>query len=313
MMLSGQWVRDRDEWGDLYRSCPHASPFLHPDVADALARYGQRPICIRTDGSQDSHGGLFVAHADDNEVGTSFGYNGFATTAGTSPAGDPSIAIARTLRERFEGPVQIKPAPGALPIFSEPWIVTPRDPAIVIDLVHDVDPSSGLLSGRCSKSMLRNVRLATNRGLRVEECTQPFRFEEFYGEYTENMRAKAAHRRFVFDRDFFTRSVPRLLELSLCRMYVALDDRDRFRGGLLVFRGVGVTYSGMLALDEGAKADKVSDLLYARSAVLEKESGQTDFVLGGGNASGDSLYQYKARFSRADPTPSCVMRLDPRS
>lgn len=161
---------------------------------------------------------------------------------------------------------------------------------VYIDLRQDKD----LILKNMKDTNREKIRKARRNEVSVTPAKEAGEIEEFHRLYTDSMERKNARDYYFFSCDFMKdvlRSFPDDSILLLARY------RNRLIGGIIILGKYDYAYSYLSASDPEFLSLGANNILKYEAMLWAKQKGYRYFILGGGNAVGDSLFKFKASFS----------------
>lgn len=149
----------------------------------------------------------------------------------------------------------------------------------------------------------KNVKKAQRSGVEIEVDLTGERFEDFYRIYVETMDRRAASGGYYFTRDYFEAIN---LELRGHFAYFHAIHGGQVASTELALVSKDSVYSFLGGTDSLAFNLRPNDLLKFEIIRWAKQTGRTNFVLGGGYEPNDGIFRYKRAFAPNGNRPFSV-------
>jgi hypothetical protein len=180
-----------------------------------------------------------------------------------------------------------------VPVQTCPDIEVRKRPAVIyMDLTLD----ETAMRKEMSKGNKSSVSKARRNGVEIRCSATPEEIDAFYRLYIATMERNNAKNAYFFSRDFFTTTFQLLGENV--RLYSAWYKDKIIAASLFIYQGEFAHYY-LSGSDAAYLSLCPNNLLMYEVISSAKASGFKIFNLGGGYVSGDSLYNFKASFSKA--------------
>lgn len=304
---------DRDRWLTLWQGWPHREVFSHPGYAELFA--GPHDDTCAAVWDDDASGVLycFIQRSVPWQPGSSpdlqgltdisspYGYGGPYSWGKTDPAVaaqfwghfDQWAHAHRVVSEfvRFDlRPERLLPYPG---------VVVEKQSNVVRDLRLEPDA----LWRDVEHKVRKNVKRATQLGVRIEIDSSGSRLSTFLAIYRGTMLHRQAPARYLFAEDFFAR-----LHHSLPGQFIyffAYHDGVAVAAELVLASATSL-YSFLGGTKVASFDLRPNDLLKWEIIRWGQQHGMHSFILGGGFQADDGIFRYKRSFSPNGCVPLLV-------
>jgi hypothetical protein len=162
-------------------------------------------------------------------------------------------------------------------------------------VIVDYNKEGFSLKETIQKDALKKIRKADRNQISVIEDVNWDYYQGFIEMYKHTMDLKRASAFYYFNDDFFESLKIFLSDHSL--LFVALY-RDRVIGGLLILYGSLYAYNYLSCSDYNYNRLGTNDLLQFKALDWAYKRGLKTYLLGGGMKEEDSLFRFKAKFSK---------------
>lgn len=296
---------DRGEWLRAWERTRGREPFAHPAYCELFRARGVEPLCATGgDGNETAMFPFLLrelrceAWAAPSErardVAVPNGYGGAFTTGGHRPGNGQAFWAAFGRWAEDNGVVcgdarislfrdEILPMAG--------WTERRASDNVVVDLER-IRRGETVFSG----SVRRNIRLARRHGLTVRAEHTPGAWRAFQRLYVATMDRRGATAAYYFSGRFF-RGLAAWSERGFARLFLARDRGGVPAYGVVVLVGAKRAYDFLAGGDESARRTHASEFVRSTACSWAAGRGFDGYVLGGGNAPEDELFQYKLRFA----------------
>lgn len=177
------------------------------------------------------------------------------------------------------------------------------------NIVRSLDLDPDALLKDYDRKVPQNVNRALAQGLRFEVDSTGERLDDFLHVYYSTMDRHQAASTYYFPKEFF---------LTLCEklpgryVFFHVVDGSHVVSTELDLLSARRMYSFLGGTLRDAFPKRPNDFLKHQAALYGRETGKTEYVLGGGHGGDDSLYRYKKSFAPHGSVPyrDCRMIVD---
>ncbi|MFJ7416665.1 GNAT family N-acetyltransferase [Streptomyces sp. NPDC098077] len=294
---------DHAEWLRRWRDTPSREPFSHPAYCSLFAEEGIRATALAADFADGSV--LFPvlvkdlgrepwAGPDDRrrDLSVPNGYGGpfvAGTVSEQECAGFWRLVDGWACQERLvAGDVRLSlHLDEVLPMRG--WETVHVSDNVVVDLRARADPCAGF-----SSSLRRNIARAGRSDVEIGQARDVVSWEIFRKLYTETMNRREARSDYYFSAAFFAGLRSRFEDAGL---FLAYDAAGEALSGELFVTSPSRSYSLFSASSSRGLKVHANEAVKSEAIRHCADSGRDCYVLGGGNAPDDGLFQYKLRFA----------------
>lgn len=304
---------DRKTWTDSWRQWPGREVFGHPDYVRLYAGPCARALCASASNGTGCVLYPFLLRAlggepycdaslrDNVDIATPYGYGGpFCWGSPWNPDSARAFWMdfdAWACRSRVVSEVV------RLSLFPETLLHYPGDRRVRSQNVVRLLDSEEELWRDFEHKVRKNVNKARAAGVTVQVDEIGDRLDDFMAIYTATMNRRNADETYYFPRTYFER--------------IQTDLKGQFAwfhasvGGTvvsteLVLVSANRIYSFLGGTDAAWFHVRPNDLLKVEIMNWARNSGKTEFVLGGGYAVGDGIYRYKLSFAPSGSVPFSI-------
>jgi hypothetical protein len=289
---------DKNEWNALLERAGCRDPFFQPEyVALNEIILGGRAECFVYEDSKTLVVYPYlrrpIAGTEFTDVTSAYGYGGYVSRPCEADLAPFHAAFSEYCRGQgiVSEFIRFHPAFANHLLGADSRLeVLFHQPVVAVDYAQN----NGGFEASVKKEVWKKLRRAQHNGVRVIADDSGRYTGEFIRLYEATMERLHAHAFYYFEHAFFRRLHEALAGQSL--LFGAVLG-DRLIGGLLVLYGERAGYNFLSCSDSAHNALGTNELLQYTALEWAHERRLQTYLLGGGKAGEDSLFQFKAKFS----------------
>lgn len=301
----------KQEWLQRWKDWPKREIWAHPDYVQLFVRSGEEALCLAMGNSEKGALMPLISRPLELEVWgkdfcgcidlvSPYGYGGVFSWGGL------------TAKEFWTAADQWALANGAvilflrLSLFPEQLLpITGQLETKSCNVVRNLEPSEESIWMDYEHKVRKNVKRARESGLVVRIDDSGEGLDQFLGVYEETMKRRNANAWYFFSKEFFDNLV---LKLHGQFVFFYIMNQSQVISCELVLLSQDHAYSYLGGTIESAFHLRPNDLLKHEVILWAKRNGKRTFVLGGGYANMDGIYNYKLSFSPTGNVPFQVLK-----